>query len=72
MTGKYAQWKYGTIMWEEDELDEKIEGVGIEKENGLGGPGCPGSIDTAYEEEGACVLNTEILAESSGQCSWTG
>ena len=39
MWGQWLQWKNGTTMWEDGDLDGKLEVAGLHKDSGFGGPG---------------------------------
>ena len=40
------------ILWEDGDLAGKLEGLGLEKDSGFGGPGWSRSVDNDYGEEG--------------------
>ena len=40
------------ILWEDGDLAGKLEGLGLEKDSGFGGPSWYRSVETTYEEEG--------------------
>ena len=46
------QQKYGTTLWEESDLVEKLEGLGLQEDSGFGGPVYSRYVNMVCKEEG--------------------
>ena len=82
--GQWGQQVNGKMQWEDGDLSEKLEGVGLEEHSGLaktikiynlkwfGVTGWSRSVDIAYKDKGEHFIKAAPIAVVAGVVDFTG